>query len=570
MNNVASIDVDILKAVIDTSCDAFEQAVLVYDRNDTLLFASKQILRFFPVAPDDLMPGTAMRHLLGAIFDSTSRYHEVQMRMTREDWIAHRLATHWNEKFDSTSRYGADRWLQAKGGRSANGIGITVLQDVSELKRRERKWQADMERMASTEALLDEMPVPLYIKDQDLTFIGVNKAFCDLYEVEPEDVLGHTVWDLTDGALAAFLEASDRKVLETGEPNRVFKEKKTPAGELRKFIRHEFRMSSQDSYLLVTILDDVTNILETAPPEEEGEGLALDQPSPPNESALDADAVDFADHDGPAEDGTRILLVSDDALFSGLCLDMLAHYGFDACTVCSLEEEKAFLAEAGRLSFLPHIVLVDDKLDEDCVRVAVENKIVAMPLNTGRPVHFLVADILANLPRLTNVGAGSETDQTGEPVFAPAGLPLFDGPDDTPIYRYSDVEVLVVEDNAVNQQVFSSILDGLDIQHRIASSGEEALGMFEELRPKLVFMDITLPGISACETAKRMAMLDSDQPGKTPIVGVLPRENANSEAECLAAGMTSCIVKPVSTEALELVYYRYVEGRPKNGAAVKS
>ncbi|MCO6186954.1 response regulator [Rhizobium sp. L1K21] len=571
MENVASLDVDILKAVINTSCDAFDQAVLVYDRNDAIIFASKQILRFFPVDPDDLMPGTAMRHLLGAIFDSTERYHDKTVHVSREDWIAHRLATQWNEKFDSVSRYGADRWLLSKGGRAANGIGITVLQDISDAKRRERKWQADMDRMASVEALLDDMPFPLFIKDQDLAFIGVNKAFCNLYGIRAEDVLGRTVWDLTDGALAACLEASNRKVMETGEPSHIFEEKKMPNGGHCKFIRHEFRVGKPENYLLITILDDVTMVLENAMEMQSFEPKADDaeRPSGDDFEAAGKEAGPAATENA-TRDAVRILLVCEDKDFTALCTETLQQYDFDACAVISLEEEKAFLAEAERFSLLPHIVLVDESFGEAPGEIAAEHGVIAMAFNTGRPVHFLVGDILANLPK--SAGGQMEEPRPGddEAIFAPAGLPLFDGPDDLPIYRYSDVEVLVVEDNPVNQQAFSSILDGLGIHYRIAASGEDAIAMFEELRPKLVFLDVTLPGISAYETAQHIALFDVDRPTRTPVVGVLTHEDAAEEAACVDAGMSSCIVKPISTEALELVYYRHVEGRPKGGAKTKA
>ncbi len=577
MEYVASVDVDILRSVIDVSCDAFDQAVIVYDRNDALLFVSKQILKFFPLSSDDLMPGTAMRHLLGAIFDSTERYHGVdprtKSRLSREDWIAHRLATQWNEKFDSISKYGADRWLHAKGGRSPSGIGITILQDISEIERRERRFKADQEHMNTTEAVLDEMPFPLYVKDSELSFVGVNKAFCAHYDVQPEEVLGRTVWDISNGTLAGRLDASNRVVLETGEPSRTFEEKQGSDGKLRKYVRHEFRVGKPGGYFLVTVLDELSTVDRSdlssgqeAEARSAHADVSGDQPDPP-----EPEFASFEPERRPGVQGgnERILVVSADPVFSKQCVEVLTDHGFEAVAVVSAEEEEAFLAASKSMLLLPQMALIDERLIGTHADLAESFGVVAMPIDSGRPVHFIIADILANLPPLSRRGKPEMLPDEADGLFAPVGLPAFEGPDEQAIYRYSDVEVLVVEDNAVNQEVFSSILDSMGIAYQIASSGEEALVLFDELRPKLVFMDVTLPGIDACEAANRIALLDGDRPTRTPIVGVLPKEDAEAEAGCRRAGMASCIVKPISTEALELVYGRYVDNKHDSDAGRK-
>lgn len=74
MNDVASSDANIRLGMFEAACDILAAAVIVYDKNDCLVFASRQVLRYFPIHADTLQPGTRLRDVLGAIFDTGVRY----------------------------------------------------------------------------------------------------------------------------------------------------------------------------------------------------------------------------------------------------------------------------------------------------------------------------------------------------------------------------------------------------------------------------------------------------------------------------------------------------------------
>src|SRR4051812_43532956 len=126
MTDVASGDANIQAALLDAVCDALTAAFIVYDKNDTILFASRQLLTHYPMSASFLKPGTRLRDFLGAMYDcSGERLAFVAAtagRMpSREEWITERIATHWKERSERVERHAADRWVQLVKRRLPNG-----------------------------------------------------------------------------------------------------------------------------------------------------------------------------------------------------------------------------------------------------------------------------------------------------------------------------------------------------------------------------------------------------------------------------------------------------------------
>jgi DNA-binding NarL/FixJ family response regulator len=70
----------------------------------------------------------------------------------------------------------------------------------------------------------------------------------------------------------------------------------------------------------------------------------------------------------------------------------------------------------------------------------------------------------------------------------------------------SPVEVLVVDDHPVVRRAICSLLSGDPILNVICQTadGEQAVQKAEELQPHLILLDISLPGISGIEAARRI------------------------------------------------------------------
>src|SRR6478752_555048 len=198
--DAAGPEASLQAALFDAVCDGLAAAFLIYDRNDLILFASRHVLNFFPIDPKFLEPSTRLRDLLAAVFDTSVRPSEPETKtiasLTREDWVSQKIATHWRERHESTERYAGDRWIRITKRRLPNGYGICAVFDTTEDRNREQQWRVDLERVQLTEDILDNLPFPLFVKDRDMTYVAVNKAFCDKYQTSRDEVLGRKGWDL--------------------------------------------------------------------------------------------------------------------------------------------------------------------------------------------------------------------------------------------------------------------------------------------------------------------------------------------------------------------------------------
>jgi len=106
--------------------------------------------------------------------------------------------------------------------------------------------------------------------------------------------------------------------------------------------------------------------------------------------------------------------------------------------------------------------------------------------------------------------------------------------------------ILLVEDNEVNREVLSEMLRRLGHTVTTAVDGESALATLARATFDLVFMDVQLPGIDGLEATRRFRASG----GTTPVFALTAHSTRGDAERCLAAGMTSVLVKPVDAAKL--------------------
>lgn len=560
MSGGASNGADIQIGMFDAACDLLGVGAYIYDKNDCLVVASRQVAHFLPISPDVLTPGARLRDVLGAIFDAGIRYgvpaHQ-RRSINREEWIAERILIHWREQHDSVECLGKDRWVHFRKRRLPNGYSISTLMDVSDQTRQEAKWRADLKRVALTEVVLDTLPHPLIIKDRNLVYAAVNKAFCDVYGMESKAILGRTVWDIADAANAARLEEIDRRVLETGVPSRIEERLVRVDGSHLYAVTRKYRIGTPDNYMVVTMIDDVTEIVEAAENIATG-GFSL-RPSiqfVKAENCFDPvrDAERRLLQQWQADEdfaGRRLLVATPSERTGDLLVDALRGRGADCCAVRSRVEFEAFVAMAKSCGVALDFVVLDDTMEGyEAIAAA------------GLPVRMFTSDrvgaeVFRALVDPVELVAEPQPDAAVPP-------PPFDDwhittdIDAVAAADHGDFEVLVAEDNQINQFVFSQILEGMGVSHRIAENGEEAVALWRKHQPRLVLMDIAMPIKNGLEATVEIRAAEAELGTRTPIVAVTAQALNVDRQNCLDVGMDDYITKPVSPDMIESIYARFV------------
>lgn len=100
---------------------------------------------------------------------------------------------------------------------------------------------------------------------------------------------------------------------------------------------------------------------------------------------------------------------------------------------------------------------------------------------------------------------------------------------------------LVVEDSEANRRLLAQQLAGLGHSVMQAETGEDALALAKLARYDLIFMDLQLPGMNGVETTRALRASGVS----APIYGLTAYLSDDDTADCLAAGMTYVLTKPL-------------------------
>ena len=105
------------------------------------------------------------------------------------------------------------------------------------------------------------------------------------------------------------------------------------------------------------------------------------------------------------------------------------------------------------------------------------------------------------------------------------------------------MQILAAEDNKTNQLVFRKMIQALNVDLTFANNGEEAVSLFQEIVPDLVFMDISMPKMDGKQATMAIRALEVSK--HTPIVALTAHAMEGDDAEILAAGLDRYLTKPL-------------------------
>lgn len=118
--------------------------------------------------------------------------------------------------------------------------------------------------------------------------------------------------------------------------------------------------------------------------------------------------------------------------------------------------------------------------------------------------------------------------------------------------------ILIVDDNPVNLKLVRVLLAGEGYDARTAADAEEALEMLREFHPKLILMDIQLPGMDGLELTKRLK--ENPATRNIVILALTAYAMKGDDKKMLDAGCDGYISKPVDTRTLPKVIKKYLTG----------
>ncbi len=117
--------------------------------------------------------------------------------------------------------------------------------------------------------------------------------------------------------------------------------------------------------------------------------------------------------------------------------------------------------------------------------------------------------------------------------------------------------ILVVEDNIDNQELTKILLEAEGWQVRVAEDAPAALHTLETYHPRLILMDIQLPGMDGLELTRRLRAEPKFQ--DVTIVALTAYAMRGDLENARSAGCDGYITKPIDTRNFAQTVREYLE-----------
>jgi len=135
---------------------------------------------------------------------------------------------------------------------------------------------------------------------------------------------------------------------------------------------------------------------------------------------------------------------------------------------------------------------------------------------------------------------------------------------------YSDLQgmkILVAEDNDINWEIISAMLEMFGITADRAENGRVCVDMVsaaEEGSYEMIFMDVQMPEMNGIDATRAIRKLSDNWASSIPIIAVTADAFSENVSECLNAGMNGHVAKPIDIKLVIKEIRRIREGRKQS------
>jgi CheY-like chemotaxis protein len=122
-------------------------------------------------------------------------------------------------------------------------------------------------------------------------------------------------------------------------------------------------------------------------------------------------------------------------------------------------------------------------------------------------------------------------------------------------FDLSNARILVAEDNSINRKVMSAMLEGIGVRHfKLCEDGQVAFDEFQQNLYDLVLMDLNMPRVSGLDATRLIREYeDSINKSHCAVIAVTANATELQRDECIQAGMTTFVTKPIRKQTLRRV-----------------
>jgi len=229
--------------------DKIDVGIILYGPDDKFIYANPALHKLIDGAYT-MSPGMSRRDVLRAAWAGQGISEE------REEWVESRMSNHHSYGEVFVDRLANGRWLRMVNQKLADGSILGLRIDVTELVRREQALEEKEIENGLYRAVLEELPVPTFIKDEASKFVFVNRAFTEFANTPAEVLIGDDGSRVLSKPREPVIEI-DKEVLRTGKPAELEVHMPGRTGREQVHLTRKARFTSRqgDHYLLCSTMD---------------------------------------------------------------------------------------------------------------------------------------------------------------------------------------------------------------------------------------------------------------------------------------------------------------------------
>lgn len=250
---------DRLRILQNQFTDAIENmdaGIVMFDKNDRMVFCNKVYKNYFPNVSHLIVPGISHQDILKAFISQGAANSS---GLSEEEFMSIRRSDHCARKgTGNIVCTGGDRWLQVSDHPTHEGGVVSLLTDISALKHTQDALSHQKRLLSS---LIDAIPDLLFYKDETGVYVVCNQAFCDFVGMPMEKVIGKHSRDVFDDARNALIETYETQALKEKGTFRNEEWVVYPDGHRVRFESNRTPIYSSDDKIMgiVCISRDITS-----------------------------------------------------------------------------------------------------------------------------------------------------------------------------------------------------------------------------------------------------------------------------------------------------------------------
>lgn len=262
----------------------------------------------------------------------------------------------------------------------------------------------------------------------------------------------------------------------------------------------------------------------------------------------------------------KVLIVESNQRIGGMLRRILNKWRVHCVLVDNAAEATLALATAEKYPSAINLVLLDWSLPDNSAAILakeiqqgvypIQPKVIAMTPASSAYATMEIAklDVLARV--LKPIDRSSLQQALQEFIRINSNqLPNFQPFELRATKPFEDRKILLVEDNPVNQEFASLLLQHLGCQVAQASDGFDALEQYKANRFDMIFMDCQMPGMDGFEATEKIRRMEANpalNTKRTPIIALTAHATSGYRDLCIAKGMDDYLSKPFnSTQIIE-------------------